>query len=658
MLAGLLVLGSSGSLWGQGPGDGGPGDRTGGGVVKPAPQGVPSGGGSGDGSGASGTRPVPLTGAGSANEPGTGAGVLDEGARIRLASELDDSSWFGWWERRQDPYLMALRPRWTLADGDRTGHGGGGVRVSEAELVPVVSVQRSVIPALLAFLEEEPGSEAERRTLLALARLPAAPDQARRIEALLTEAVGKRTPRVAASAIVALGVRGSQESAPLLLDLAADGPLGRRLRSGSLPVDLRATAALAAGILAARTENVDVSAHVAKRLLALALDRRADEALRIASLVGTGAAAERSQHGAHAAFAREEWVLQLSHLLESQKESDPVRGRAAVCLARVATALESRESQAQILGLLLKSADSRQPQSLRQGAVSALVLLVTQAPWLLNRDVLGVLERASKKGPLECRGPAWIGLARLSAQSGRSQLVERVARDIAERLGRASAPERGWCALALGLQSAELLAAGAQPSPLAQKALGDAFEDERAAEVRAALGLASALSQCSPRGKGLRQRCREGEDLTRAWSAFALGASLGPAVREELMDLLRDARHAPGRMGTIADALRLQGAGSVVLAEFCRSGCCQATTVAAAAALGRSGDPLALEPLLALLRDADAGGLQRAAAAAALGRLGDRHPLRLAHVLVAGVDQAAGLGALYNGSGTGALQVR
>lgn len=611
-----------------------------------------SGGASGGGGGAGGRPPA---GAEPAGE--SGPSTLEPGTARRLEAELDDAAWFGWWEREQDAYLTRLRPAWHTLDGDASGRMGGGTRVAPEQLVPELSVQRSIIPALFAYLEKEPGPEGVEATLVALARLPADEAQSRRVRAMLERAISEERTSTAGVAALALGVQGSLDSAPLLLDLATDGALGRRAMGGRVPDSVRVAAALGAGILGERAHNVDVATWVTQRLVALAVDSRSPGGVRLAALIGAGAAAVRTDAGLHSRQKRDEWTVLLQGLLEGREEQQLLRARAAVALARVARTSELPERK-RVLGVLRRFAEERQPEAVRRGALSAIVVLGTSDPSLVDRGLLQALTRAASSGPLETRGPTWIGLARLGAASLDSDYAGAARAALLERLGRASGPERGWCALALGVLGVERAERGAAPDLALRAGLLAALERERASGPRGALALACALSGAVPSAELLEGWSAEGEERTRAWSTFALGATLGPAALAQLVERLDASRHAPVSLPVVASALALQGAGTAQLRRLVREDCCLPTTVAAVRAMGESGDERARTVLLELLQDPGAQSSARAAAAAAIGRLGDRRPERLGASLGAGVDQVMGLELLYDNAGRGALQLR
>jgi hypothetical protein len=604
-----------------------------------------------------------------------------------VTDELDDQAWFGWWEREQANTLASL------LGSLRTGADAppGDQHVGGVAMIPSVTLRRSVAPALFAYLEEELQDWDRSAGRMALARLPLDDAQSERLRQMLELSVAKDGPELAGRSALALAVHASSraqstslelarkedgapalrspvdfESAPLLIDLALDGPLARRARRGETPMRLRISGALAAGLMAASAGNEDLGSWVTKRLLDLARDGRAAEPLRLAALVGAGAAAENIGQSQHGELARREWIVLLTGLLESRQEQDLLRGRAAVCLARVAYRSPESE-QEQVLELLGKSMDRRLGQGVHRGVLSALVHLCRSSRELAHSALSGnigvALWEASERGPMETRGPVLLGIARLSATSGDADLLKQVADRLLDRYAGAAAPERGWCALALGLQGADLQGHGEAGVPGIESWLSNAMESESSSEVRAALALAWAL--CN-RDAGINEvaQVRLGEwsvgggERLRTWSCLALGR--GPEAKDSLRTALAALNHAPRALPIILGALDFDGDsdGVAAAARLLDTTCCQEMKISVVAALGASHDPRALHLLTNLLGELGGDRALRAEAAMALGRVGDSRVLSLAAPLRAGVDQVQALGFLFDQAGRGALQIR
>lgn len=586
------------------------------------------------------TTPPPVTPpTGGWSAPGTGPT-----GRPRPASgQGAETDWLTWWllnrwaflpERRLDPERVAavVTPSGAPAE-DPTAR-----LVAQRDAV----AGRLAVPFLLDRLDPARREDAEvvSAALLALARLSRSAEHA---AVLLDHALDPRRPAlVRESAALAAGLLRRSDPARafdgLLLDTVRRDLL-RLCDEADAPTRTRAFAVLAVGLLGDQPFGASFSAH--GRLVVHELGRRlaaphADAEITVALLTALGLqplagvpeslqadlrrivlgkrvyrrgwdAYERSH--ALTALCRLRapgWQTLVLRVLGDRRSPAPGVRAALLALGAQAGGLTPTEREEAVVALLAALDKARDPAT-RGLTYLALGRVVRED---LHADSMRGLDRLeggkalvgyARNAPAACRGFAILalglvlgpaaahpdGAARAFAQEGRKELLFHLARD-------GNPDARAACVVALGLTARR----EDVQSPL-WVALRERFEDRNEDPgLRAHAGLGLALGA-------------DGPEEVAALLAAAVGDPAHPDVQAEAAFALSFLGGRPETRALLAglDKARSQNALAKVVT-----------------ALGRLGDPLAAQALVAVARDRARGDEPRALAVAALGLLLDPEP--------------------------------
>ena len=600
------------------------------------------------------------------------------------AARADPASWTTWWRLNRDAYLDLKRivQRLEVTTGSDDFSLGRGERLLRSASLNEKLVKGQVVPALQDTLHVGGSMELVRCALLALARIESswgdAPHTSATFLAEYFVTRGKQQESVEA-AIVALGVRGDPESAPMLIDLLLDNENGREV-SGQAKVDYRrrTLAAYSLGLIGRASLDPEL-----RRTIAMALIENLEEnALapydtQVAALVALGMVPMRScevPEGEVSDKPPEEHFCrgrQLSLLLDymiDQRRHTRLRAHAAVPLARLSVNARERDRRAVTEWLLhLVQPRSKEAPEVKQAVVIAMGLIADGDDDPLDVEVREALERIHKHGDRVSRPLALIALARVGARPGEGESDGEAAAEAREILLRELARGRGgmdgWAAVALGVHAHTLADHKVVLSDDIAAALRSKLSHASRAEDIGAPCVALGLVRDASASDELLDKLTRSRDATqRASAALALGLVGAEEARDPMIDLLGETESDTELFRSLTLGLRLLGdRGSLDRLAAAAAGAEDETVRASLIlAMGSLGDAAAVPALVAALLDTEASGDVRAAAARALGELCDTaprpwtvpistdlHPGLLSSTLVS-----------YTGSGAGILEMR
>jgi len=638
-----------------GGGWGGPGDTV--------PQPKPDGGGPAAPEGPANPGPQP----GDASGPGApGAGPAVNPGALRpppgtpspfdppAAPETPSSrprvdqpeSWQIWWHYNRWEHLpLGGRPE-RLAESDGSGFflgRGARPRPPAQPKVRETEARDAARPALERVLREERGPELLVSSLHALAKLrfDLAEDAASAAEAAaalrpledhVRALFDDGNPDVSAKALLALGIRGSDRYASLLV-----GVLGTP-SGGIAPVferrvgyQQRAYAAFGLGLVAERTLDPRVRQSLYAALAFGLADPR--EEVAASSLLALGwnplpLAADTSEGP-----TLEDELDAVLALFRDPRAPTRVRAHAPYALGRLAA-----DAPAQIRGPVVHalleavSTHSSEPREVQSGAVIALGKLGNSGASELDREIRAELERVGYRSSAG-RLTRYLAMVALGEAAGRRGDGEEPFEglDHARKLFlRTIARTRGntlcWTVLALGLLEEHAAQRGAVPAPESAAALREVFERNRSSEVAGATALALGLLRDEEAVPLLLERLAEsGEGNALGYTALALGMIGTQRAAEPLRALLPRCLGQPTLLENLATALALVGdpGAGPWLFEALHSASNPEAQAALASALGWTRDPRPLRRLCERLEDDSVSRHGRAWTAVAIGRIAD-----------------------------------
>jgi len=573
-------------------------------------------------------------------KPTTSSAAVTTVAPTTGSFELDADTWARWWELNRDPYV-AIDPWRELPSTP-----GGQDAIDDSIDGPsrgsfdAVTHER-IAPALRAVLDEDPSQLLRSVTLLALARVGERDGDSldgSELEETLLAHLSHADQGVSSSACIALGILARPSSLPRLAALLEDGEAGHALVERSeVPRPVRAFAAYGVGLVGQRTENPDVRRYAMYTLLRALVDERDREAsadVRVALVNALGLADPSGR-------TRMENDLVAGHLLSlltDKREDVLVRAHAPRTLARLAPHV-SAEVADEIARTLLAAVEKRgERDAVQQGCVLALGQIGDADEDELDVRVRGTLMDVAVGGKGSLRSYAVIALAQACARAGSGEGdarygTEQARRFLVKRLARAKSTDRAWVALALGIlehgaqQDREARSAG--PSPELRLALRECLQESKSPELVAACSIGTGLAAGGDAAAVVAGRIENVNDDALAHTALALGLTGSPEAIDPLHAVLQRSRHQPDVLEQAALALALLHDDSLIedLQGLLGECDCLLSRGAVALALGRTRNPRAVEPLLALLEEEGAQDLQKTLAVVALGHLADRQRL-------------------------------
>ena len=551
----------------------------------------------------------PPTGGPPGGGPATGPGGATFAGKKRAAPSYND--WPTWWRLNKQPYLN-LRARLGSL-GSVTGVGRDGVTAApEAARSPRPGFDelKGGALAVLRRLLNEDDPDIVDSAVLAMARMTPA-DQAALVLDDITRTLAHDERTVKQSAILALGVLGSPDAAPVLLEILGDTGDGRRALGVKQEIDevFRAFAAISLGYLSEPAAIDPIRAQA---------DRAPDSDLdlRAGSILALGL------------YSSDQYDI-VAHLragLKDKRMPEVVQAQIPIAIARLGDASRPLVSE------LLKLAKARKTRNLvRQSCVVALGRLA--APEDLE-VVEALLDIARTESDEPSRNFALIALGEIGARAAAApnrneELVGAITRvtlgDVVRPKKRSNLP---WAATASALVARALPKDDAQRETIASR-LFAAWKKTRNPDERAALAISLGLIESHAHGdlllrelKGSKNRDQNG------YLAEALGLMRFDDARPALKELLADENDVEYRV-QLSTGLGLMGDVEVsrLLAEEMSEAKTLSDISAIAKAIGNVGDRTALSPLLKLAQDRRRPGLARGFACVAIGLVGEKTPL-------------------------------
>jgi hypothetical protein len=474
-------------------------------------------------------------------------------------------------------------------------------------------------------------------------------------------------------------VRAGRESAPLLIDLLLDTERAREL-TGQKQVDYRrrALAAYSLGLIGRANPDDELRRTVAMALIQNLEDNAfAPYDTQLAALVALGLTpmpacevpeGEVSDKPQEEHFCRGRQLSLLLDYMVDQRRHTRLRAHAAVPLARLA--VDARETHRQHVSewlLYLVQPRSKEAPEVQQSAVIAMGLLADGDDDPLDVEMRAALERIQKRGDRVARPLALIALARASARPGTGENDGSAAADARElllsQLARGRGGMDGWAAVALGVHAHTLAEYKlVTPEDVASALRSKLAHSSRGEDIGApCVGLG--LIRDPEAGDELLTKLLKSRDGTqRSSAALALGLVGAEEARDPMIDLIAETSSDEPLFRNLTLGLRLLGdRGSVArLAAGAAEAEEPEVRVSLLLAMGTLGDPAAVGPLVAALRDTEEADDVRAAAARALGELCDLAPRPWSEPISTDLHQGVLSSTLvsYTGSGAGILEMR
>lgn len=629
------------------PGEGGSGGEPGGGGAGGGLGGGEGTGGPLGGGGSSGVDVPPSTG-GSVGQPGAFGPALPRSSDLPLA---EGPTWLAWWRLHEDEILdlraesrrrsVTTPEGYFLGRGERPEAPPAGRGRPRAE-----TVRHSVLPELIRLLGETRDPQLQAGLLVAIASGGRALDPEARapLVDVIRPFVADDRRDLGRAAVIALGILGAREAAPLLAAVLADADAAHDVVGQlEVPETLRSLAALALGFVGQADPSEDVRRYGAHHLLHGLLDGATspDQDREVAELLALGLVplADRGEPWPDEEDAPGSLVGELAAcmaILDDGRAERYVRAQAASSLARLFATADPARGEAWkplVVPALLAQLGrfSSAPVEVRQSAALALGLVGDADEDELDRDVRQALSDALEAPDELTRGFAILSLAQVAARPGSGERPDGarylVERELLRRLARGRSSLEPWTALALGLFARSLEARALAPSPAISEALTAGLRARHAPDDLSAYCLAAGLTGDPALAEPLAEVLTEnGRSDVRGYAALALALIGGPRAGD-LVQRLFDTAQETGLGGTehVALAYLLVGgprAQDRLLARIEEEGS-QPTRRALLAALGRLGDARAVEPLLEPLRRREKAAAERAWVALALGRILD-----------------------------------
>ena len=551
----------------------------------------------------------------------------------------DTAAWDLWWSLNRERWLRRVAAERTgkpLSGSDEFFLGVGSGDERALALMPAAeTIQERVVPALLAALEETDHIDLITAGLLALAKIGNGPE--RDLVPILSAWLPHSNQEVHETAAVALGVLGEPSAVQSLAQLLNDDEQGRKLSGrGSVSERTRAFAAYGLALVAHRAGREAVRTYVIHQLAGALNHDDVGEELAVACVISLGLV--RLENGElppagealRAARSRQAQMRLLLDLFGDGNARDSVRAQVPVAFARLlyGATPDLREEGARSFIAALQARSS--PRSLLLGVVQGLGLIGDDDDDPVDVEIRRVLQNSARQGERSMRHVALLSLARCASRAGTGPPgggVNETREFLLGRLSRGKDSERPWAALAMAMFERDRRARGEQVSPVVVPALRHALEADAGATQAGAYFLALGLLEDTDSTEAILERLRGGDENVRGYAATALGllgARSSVAVLRQVAT--EDTRYRPGLLREICIALALLGDREIVpqLVQRLRSATNIVDTVSSASALGFVGDARAVEPLIAIVVDADARDVGRAFAAVALGLICDK----------------------------------
>jgi HEAT repeat protein len=524
--------------------------------------------------------------------PGSG-GTTGQGRKMTSDGSL--YTWAKWWQMNDDRFLN-LRAHLAAAEitTDSSDDFMREVAVGEEGRTAIRPRARTEIEAALRIAMKDPFFDARAAAVIALGKVStaASPNE---ILALL----GDEHQQVRESSCLAIGLLGSKDAIPFLIEIMKDSAKGRKdiaKTNRELSVRTRAFAALGIGLIGARCDISDTSAR--ESLLAMIAQKDAQQDLSVAPIVALGLMRDAAA------------VPHLVRLLDDEEADAIVRSYAATSLGKIG----DRAATVSLVKALMSKHNA-----VAQSAAIGLGALARPE----DADASGALKRVVRASTdIAARNFAVIALGEIGGKENRDFLM-RLLDDKNRFL-------QTYAAIALGIYG--FRTEDPEEYMIAQRLI-TLFNTETNVEERGAFAVGLGLLRAIQAAPMLLTALERGGPATlRAPLCTALGL-LGhkPAIAE-IENVVRDRgdielrREASIALGLLGDrnAVKIL---NEIMTESTQS---QAVHGAVTQGLGFIGDAKAIPILRGMAVDtAKQQAATRAFAAVALGLLGDKDQIPL-----------------------------
>jgi len=608
-------------------------------------------------------KPAKPSPSSSSPESASPAPVVDSSAALEF-------SWDIWWHFHQHEFLD-LRRRvhaGVLLPPEQRFDPVLAPLFARAPQPSAVEIDELVAPSLLAIAGSDSGGELVAGALMGLARVGARADRSPGMLELdrLEARIASPVRGIAESAVIALGILGSERALESLGALLRDDERGRKLADlPAVPYRVRSLAAYGLGLIGQATRS-QRTRQIVCRALTEALDAAPATDTQVACVLALGMTPLEldPSHSASAAWSSRETQLgYLQRLAERADTGRLVRAHAWASLARLARDAGAELRESCMRRTLASLADPGLDPLARESCILGLGELCggTDTPGdLAAVDALFTLLRAGTASEPDAARLALVELASRPAPTrAYEQLLQRLRERLLTETHAPAARTRAWSALALGVLEARIVRSGRRAELPVRDELRALWKRESSPDAQSACALAlglcadressAPLSDCLARG---------GDDALRGYCALALGLCGDPRSVPALRAILRESTHRPFVLESSAIALGLLGEKAVVedLLAGLGESLSQTSQGWFALAVGLVGDARALPVLVERLKDDKLTRRSRAYLAVALGMICESAPAPWAQPIAAHLAWRATSETLFSGTGEGVLE--
>jgi HEAT repeat protein len=635
---------------------------------------------------------------------GTGAGTpsLPRSPAGSAAASLD--AWQFWWAFNKHPYLdlrSKVNGLGTQTGGDDWYLGQGTRAQGRDSLAPTrAKIEEVVIPALLRALESERSNDILTGAMIALAKIGDSVDESKR--GMLVDAIlpflKDGNLEVSETAALSLGILQDAQSAPLLVSLMMDEPLGRQATGKTeVPFRMRAFAAYGLGLIGNACGDNATRQEIAKDLIELLESPKfAARDIKVAAMTALGLTpvdavegplestddprTKSADIGRHVLSRQAQIEYLVGYLDAGGKNVHAknhhwfVRAHAPTAIARLCDgASEAAQDTAADALIHALRRHTKLQREIQQGSILALGQLGdadgdapgTKAPRSRDARIRATLLRVMKAGQQQEKRFALMSLAHCSSRPGTGvtplEGLRIARRELQLKMAKGHTAERPWAALALGVLGFELSANQGRMDSGVSMALRAACEGERNPVHVGAYAIALGLRKDVESSEFLLGKLRKGfkgSPLARGEIAVGLGLMDDRSAIAPISDIIKGAKYKPDLLKQAAIALGLLGDKALVpeLIDMLDEAKGLATQAALSSALGAIGDSRSIEPLVQMLEKTASTDTARGFAAVALGIVCDKQPLPWGSKIAVDINYLAATPTL-SGGGMGILEI-
>ena len=584
-----------------GPGTGGPTTPGPGGPSTPGPGGgpVPPGGGVGGPGGSGGASRGPTTGGGRGGKKNAGGEGYEQ--------------WQFWWENNKDRYLdLRARLGSNVVQSGSTGFLTGMGRkesASTSKRPTAEEVNQNIIPVLKALMGEDDADIVDS-AVLALGRMVRS-DSAGLVLEDIKGALRNGNPTVKQSAVLSLGVLGSKEAIPVLIQIMNDTQEGRSLLDERSKIqDLqRAFAAISLGFIGAQ-ETIEALTKV------ITSEKNSEIDLRSSAILALGLFKE----------GREEIVQFLVGQLKDKSMDRTTRAQIPISLGRLGEVAEPA------LPELLKEARGKKTDIRMQ---ESCIIALGQLSKPEDKEVIDALYEIIEEGKQpQGRHFSFIALSQIGGLAAKdpethAALLAKLNKFLLTELTKPKKKTHSpWAAMALALLGREYADTAEDRLTMINK-IQEGFDSSNNPSYKAGMAVALGLLNATSSGKSIYDALLDTHDSNlRGYLAVSLGMMRHTDALETLRRLVLENKDPKMRL-QVATALGLMGDVDAVplLVDALKSAKTLGVISSMAKALGLIGDKNALPGLYELATDSKAPGLARAFSCVAIGLIGEKTDL-------------------------------